>query len=709
MSLVDTTSTVGRDPGAVQQFTEFLGEKYHDDLQKFPETSDSSFFIDWEELAKWDQDTAKQVEANPETWLYHLETAIREYDDSIDGLDEAALRLLNHDREIPVRDIRAKEVNELISVEGIVSKATDVNPKLRLAVFRCKECGEMYERIQMDEELETPNGCECGAGANKLEVELRSSEMIDFQKVQIQEPPEDVEGGDNPQSIDVTILGDETGEVSPGDRVTATGILRGKLVKAGNRGEKSVMSTHIQGLSIQQEEQDYEELVITDEDIERIRELSNDPEVYDKLAASIAPSIFGFEREKEAMALQLFAGVPKQVDDGNTRLRGDLHILFVGDPGTGKSQLIRYVKQLSPRGVFTSGKGSSSAGLTAAAVRDSEFGGDDKWTLQAGALVLADKGIACVDELDKMRSEDRSALHEALEQQTVSVSKAGINATLKSRCSLLAAANPEEGRFDDYYSVPDQINLEPPLISRFDLIFIVRDNPEADKDEDIARHILKTNRTGQRNALEDSNEIDIAPPDVDADDVDDEEVSQEVPTDLFRKYVAYARKNCIPQMTDEAEDQLVDFYVSMRDNGADNDAISITARKLESLVRLSEASARVRLSETVEPEDAERAINITKYSLKQVGTDDNGEFDIDMVEAGSSKSQRERKKGVRDIIKDICEEKSADDEKPMAPRDEVLERAKENGLDEEKVEKDLQKMMAQGKLMEPKTEHYSII
>ena len=707
MSLVETTSTVGTDPAAVSQFTDFLEQHYADNLKRFPESKGTSFLVSWEALESWNQDVADEVEDKPEKLLYHLESAIREYDESIDSLDDAALRIIDHDREIPVRDIRAREVNELISVEGIVSKATEVKPKLCLAIFQCQECGELFERIQMDEELEKPNGCEaCGGSKNNMEVQLRRSKMIDFQKVQIQEPPEDIDGGDNPQAIDVTVLGDATGDVTPGDRVTATGILRGKLVKAGNRGEKSVMSTHLQGLTIEQEEQDFEELVISDEDVEEINELSEDPDVYNRLSASIAPSIFGYSEEKKAMVLQLFSGVPKSVDDGNSTIRGDLHMLFVGDPGTGKSQLIRYVKQLSPRGVFTSGKGSSSAGLTAAAVRDSEFGGDDKWTLQAGALVLADKGVACVDELDKMRSEDRSALHEALEQQTISVNKAGINATLKSRCSLLAAANPEEGRFDDYLSVPDQINLEPPLISRFDLIFIVKDEPEEQKDEDIARHIIKTNRAGQRSAQGKSlkgafNEDDES----EADDV-----TQDISSDMFRKYVAHARKTCFPELTDEAEDALIEFYVGLRKKGAERDTISITARKLESLVRLAEASARVRLSDVVEPQDAKRAIDLAKYSLRQVGTDpDTGEFDIDMVEAGSSKSQRQRKKGVRELINEICDEQEENDKKAHAPREEILERASEAGLGQDKVEKELKNMQGAGLLAEPKTNHYYVV
>jgi len=225
---------------------------------------------------------------------------------------------------------------------------------------------------------------------------------------------------------------------------------------------------------------------ITGEDKEEIVRLSSSEGIYEKMVASIAPSIYGYDQEKLSMILQLFSGVTKQLPDGS-RIRGDLHMLLIGDPGTGKSQMLAYIENIAPRAVYTSGKGSSSAGLTAAAVRD-DFGDGQQWSLEAGALVLADRGIAAIDELDKMRPEDRSAMHEALEQQKISVSKAGINATLKSRCSLLGAANPKYGRFDQYEPISEQIDLEPALISRFDLIFTVTDTPTRKRPQPCRTH-----------------------------------------------------------------------------------------------------------------------------------------------------------------------------------------------------------------------------
>ncbi|WP_380681722.1 LAGLIDADG family homing endonuclease [Salinigranum sp. GCM10025319] len=364
------------------------------------------------------------------------------------------------------------------------------------------------------------------------------------------------------------------------------------------------------------------------------------------------------------------------------------------------SQLLSYIRHIAPRSVYTSGKGSCSAGLTAAAVRD-DFGDGQQWTLEAGALVLADQGIAAVDELDKMRSEDRSAMHEALEQQSISISKAGINATLKSRCSLLGAANPKYGRFDQYEPIGEQIDLEPALISRFDLIFTVTDKPDEEKDGRLADHILQTNYAGelntQRTRMTNSNftqeEVDAAT----------EEVEPAIDPDLLRKYIAHAKRNCYPTMTEEARAAIREFYVDLRARGADEDApVPVTARKLEALVRLAEASARVRLSDTVEAQDAERVIEIVRSCLEAIGVDpETGEFDVDMVEAGTSKSQRDRIKNLRQLISTLEEEFEEG-----APVDEVLDRAEsELGLDRAKAESEIEKLRRKGEVYEPRQDH----
>ncbi|MFW5973959.1 MAG: minichromosome maintenance protein MCM, partial [Natrialbaceae archaeon] len=495
----------------------------------------------------------------------------------------------------------------------------------------------------------------------------------------------------------VHVEDDITGEVTPGDHVSAAGVLR--LEQQGNQQEPSpIFDFYMEGMSVEIDEEQFEDMDITEEDKQEIVRLSSSESIYEKMVGSIAPAIFGYEDEKLAMILQLFSGVTKQLPDGS-RIRGDLHMLLIGDPGTGKSQMLGYIQNIAPRSVYTSGKGSSSAGLTAAAVRD-DFGDGQQWTLEAGALVLADQGIAAVDELDKMRSEDRSAMHEALEQQKISVSKAGINATLKSRCSLLGAANPKYGRFDQYEPIAEQIDLEPALISRFDLIFTVTDQPDEEKDRDLAEHIINTNYAG---------ELTTQQRELTSLEVSDEEIASmtekvdpEIDAELLRKYIAYAKQNCHPRMTEEAREAIRDFYVDLRSKGTDEDApVPVTARKLEGLVRLSEASARVRLSDTVELEDAERVIAIVRSCMQDIGVDpETGEFDADIVEAGTSKSQRDRIKNIKQLISDVEEEYDEG-----APIDVVLERAAEVGMDESKAEHEIEKLKQKGEVYEPSTDH----
>ncbi|WP_424013628.1 LAGLIDADG family homing endonuclease [Halorubrum xinjiangense] len=377
----------------------------------------------------------------------------------------------------------------------------------------------------------------------------------------------------------------------------------------------------------------------------------------------------------------------------------DTHTYLGNGVVSHNSQMISYVENIAPRSVYTSGKGSSAAGLTAAAVRD-DFGDGQQWSLEAGALVLADKGIAAVDELDKMDSSDRSAMHEGLEQQKISVSKAGINATLKARCSLLGAANPKYGRFDQYEPIGEQIDLEPALISRFDLIFTVTDSPDPEHDSRLAKHIIKTNYAGELNTQREE----LASSEFTSEQVAEvtEEVAPEIDSELLRKYIAHAKRSCFPTMTEEAKELIEEFYVDLRSKGADEDApVPVTARKLEAMVRLSEASARVRLSDTVEREDADRATDIVESCLKDIGVDpETGQFDADVVETGTSKSQRDRIKNIKGLIAEIEEEYEEG-----APVDEVLDRAGEIGMDPGKAEQEIEKLRTKGEVYEPKQGH----
>jgi replicative DNA helicase Mcm len=359
--------------------------------------------------------------------------------------------------------------------------------------------------------------------------------------------------------------------------------------------------------------------------------------------------------------------------------------------------------KISPRGVFASGKSASSSGLTAAAVKDDL--GDGRWTLEAGALVMADMGLAAVDEMDKMSREDKSALHEAMEQQTISVAKAGILATLKSRCALLGAANPKYGRFDKYEGLAEQINMPPALISRFDLLFILLDVPDRTKDSNIANHILKSQYAGelleQRNRLPSST--------VTKEDIEShiEVILPTIENDLMRKYVAYARRKVFPIMEDDAREHLINFYLDLRKQGEGKDSpVPVTARQLEALVRIAEASARIRLSNVVTMDDAKRTTRITMACMRQVGVDpDTGAFDVDVIASGTSKSQRDKIHLIKDIITRVSERHAGS----KAPLEEVYAEAESEDIDRERAEELVTKMKRQGDLLAPDNKHIKLV
>ncbi|SEW19395.1 LAGLIDADG family homing endonuclease [Halobacterium jilantaiense] len=1150
----------------VDRFEEFYRRYYSDDVaelaREYPRES-KSLELDWRDLYQMDPDLADDYINHPDQLQEAAEEALRLYDLPVDvSLGQAHVRVQGLTEHTEIRAIRAEHLNTLVSVQGMVRKATDVMPKIERAVFVCQRCGAETEVPQGDAGFQEPYQCESCERQGPFKLDPDRSEFVDSQKLRVQESPEGLAGGETPQAIDIHIEDDATGEVTPGDHVTVTGVLR--LDQSEDSTDSPVFDHYMEGSSVVVEDAEFEEMNITEEDKQEIIELSDHEDIYEEMVDSMAPAIYGHRQAKLAMMLQLFSGVTKHLPD-ESRIRGDLHMLLIGDPGTGKcvrgdttvtladgseheirelvesnlddpkpvddgvwddadiavpslapdgtlvqrratkvwkreapetmyrvrtanghevtvtpshplfvpglqgpeavraedldsgqfvatprqletngddtldvsyresrsynavhidlpdewsptlarligyvvaegyveqrddntgyvsvtnndeavldevkgaldaiganhhqrephegksarevicgsgefvsflaeldaglldgsakkrvpnavkrasdgtkraflaafvegeghvsatereisvastsrellddvrslllslgitsqlhprengsyrlrisggmfkryvtevgfvtdrksdaaaafeetdgntntdvvpvggdelrslrnelgltqadcgiprstyqhyergsrnpsreslsavatafsnavdetvaadggtdvtarvgaveaaatddiawdridtieevetdedwvydlevegthsyltdgvvshnSQMISYVQNIAPRSVYTSGKGSSAAGLTAAAVRD-DFGDGQQWTLEAGALVLADNGVAAVDELDKMADDDRSAMHEALEQQKISISKAGINATLKARCSLLGAANPKYGRFDQYEPIGEQIDLEPALISRFDLIFTVTDSPDPEEDAALAEHILQTNYAGELNTQNEQ----LANANYTEEEIDSqtEEVAPAIEPELLRKYIAYARRTCFPTMTAEAKQAIEDFYVDLRSKGADEDApVPVTARQLEAIVRLAEASARLRLSDTVEQEDADRVIAIVQSCLQDIGVDpETGEFDADVVETGQSKTQRDRVKNVKALIGEI-----EDEFDEGAPVEEVLDRAEEIGMDAGKAEHEIEKLKEKGELYQPNKDH----
>ncbi|MEM0022188.1 MAG: minichromosome maintenance protein MCM [Archaeoglobaceae archaeon] len=627
---------------------------------------------------------------NPDIVLEHAEQGLARatniYGVPLEGC-KPRIYSLPATRKILIRNLRSSHISKFVAIEGIVRKVTEVRPRIVIGVFRCLDCNAEIKVFQEESMLRYPHFCNCGG--KKFVFLPEKSVSIDSQRVKVQEYPENLRGGEQPQSIDIILEGDLAGVINPGDRVVVNGIVRAKP-RGFQQRKLTHMDLYLEGNSIEIVQQEYEEFEITEADKERILALARSDDIYEKIVKTIAPSIYGYEDIKLAIALQLFGGVPKKLPDG-TEIRGDIHILLVGDPGVAKSQLLRFVHRIAPRSIYTTGKGTTTAGLTATAVRDEV---DGRWTLEAGALVLADKGIALVDEIDKMRKEDRSALHEALEQQTISVAKAGINAILKARCALLAAANPKYGRFDRFSPIAEQIELSPTLLSRFDLIFVLTDEPEIEKDKRLAEHILNIHQLGEtlekmKLVGEESRIANIVPA---------------IDPELFRKYIAYA-KNFFPILSEEAKKRIEDYYISLRSKAKENSPVPITARQLESVIRLAEASARVRLSEVVTAEDVDRVTKIMERSLAQIAVDpETGELDIDFAFSGTSKRQRDRIWTMKKIIEEL-----EDLSENGAPEEEVVKRAESEGIDEAKAKEILSKLRINGEIFSPKFGFYRIV
>ncbi len=605
-----------------QRFQEFFKkEKYRERIAQLAISGKGSLTIDFEELYNFDQMLAELLLGKPEEYLKYagkgahdqLKIEDAEYAEKLEKIIVRVVKLLGKEQ---LRRLGARNMSKLAMVEGIVVRATPVRPMVQIAGFKCKRCGTMNYIEQTGQFLKAPGIClapDCGRDG-PFEFSQEDSIFIDSQDLRLQEKPEDLPPGQLPRVLAVKLIGDEIVDLArPGDHVSIVGIVRAFAPSLMGMGKLRTFILQLDANSVELLGKEPESSPPTPEEEAKIIELSKDPAVHRKIMTSIAPSIFGNEHLKEAVMYLLFGGVSRSLPDVN--IRGEMNALIIGDPGTAKSQLLQYVSHIAPRGLYTSGRGTTAAGLTAAVVR--EKGGS--MSLEAGALVLADKGIACIDEMDKMRPEDRVAIHEAMEQHTVSVAKGGIVATLNARTAVLAAANPSLGRYEPNRTVAENISLPVTILSRFDLIFVLRDVPNKEADSKMSRHILEMHRRG------------ISP------------VEAQVNAELLRKYVSYA-KTVKPELSEEALKSLSEFYLAMRSaSETEGSPVAITARQLESLVRIAEARARVALRPTVTPEDAQAAITIMKRSLEEVGIDMSSyKVDIDLIMTGRPKSIRDR-------------------------------------------------------------------
>ncbi|MEN2974421.1 MAG: hypothetical protein ABDH32_02440 [Candidatus Caldarchaeales archaeon] len=873
----------------------FKQEKYRSLIGRSAAQRSTSIPLDFSDLMIFDERLSHLIVDEPLKYIPLLEKAawdqLRIEDPVYAGeVKEFKLRIYNLPEVILIRDIRASHLRKLIAVDGLIVRATAVKPIIRTAVFKCRVCGSEQTIPQNGQRLVLPESCnsiKCRGKRQRFELIEEKSEYYDYQVIGIQEKPEDLPPGQLPRSIEAGLKGDLVDRARPGDRVIVTGVLYAVQEKTGEAPLRT-SKMYLEAVSIETAGKEPETLQITLEEEKMFREMASKPDIHQKIIESIAPSIYGLNHIKKAIMLLLFGGRTKQFPDG-VKVRGDIHILLVGDPGTGKSQLLRYAAQIAPRGIYTSGRGSTAAGLTAAVVRDK--GGN--MILEAGALVLADMGLCClapetkiisdrgivtlqklaeqvrfspaiangvpvelaplqckvpcldlegmrvvmakstlirrklyrgrvlnlimksgntirltpehllldgvslrwrtaeefqvgeklisliklsssyestsfwrtisekyegrkynnglvganpsalilaqsvedlregndrleididnprdllldeivdiwgedydgyvydlyvpvyhnfvangiivhncIDEIDKMRPEDRVAIHEAMAQQTVSIAKGGIVATLNARTSILAAANPELGRYNPYESFTVNVNLPITILSRFDLIFVLRDEPIPEQDQKIASHILSL----QSRSVSPTEPI--------------------LKPEILRKYIAYS-KRIQPELTPRAAKLIEGFYLQMRNLYQQTSTITITARQLESLIRMAEARARAALRDYVTEEDVLDVIELMKRSLSEVGIDiETGKLDIDVILTGKPKSMRDKFATVLKIIGEIQEKKGYVEDA------ELREALREQGIEDHEIKMLLNRLLSDGKLYTPKPGVYRLV
>ncbi len=609
-----------------------------------------------------------------------LQTRFPDYAEKIK--DEVRVRLVNYPLQRSLRQINAETIGNIASVSGMVVRASEVKPLAKELVFVCPDEHQTKVIQLRGMDVKIPIVCDNPSCKHRdFELKPEASKFIDFQILRLQELPEDLPPGQLPHYIDVTIRQDLVDNARPGDRIILTGIVRveQESIAGITRGHSGLYRLRIEGNNIEflggRGSKTSRKIVreeVSPEDEKMIKTLSESPNVYQRLIDSFAPHIQGQSLIKEAILLLIVGSTQRLLGDGS-KIRGDINIFLVGDPGTAKSEMLKFCARIAPRGLYTSGRGSTAAGLTAAVVRDKT----GIMMLEAGAVVLGDQGLVCIDEFDKMKPEDRSALHEVMEQQSASIAKGGIVATLNARTSILAAANPMYGKYDPFKNITENVNLPIPLLTRFDLIFVVRDIPGREKDEKIARHIIELHTpqgTDKRSVID---------------------------VDTLTKYLSYAKRSS-PNLTKEAEDKILEYYLQMR-NVESEEMITVTPRQLEGIIRLSTARARLLMKDKVEEEDAERAIFLIQSMLQDAGVDVNtGKVDLGVLQ-GRPRSEVSKMQLFMDVLKSM----EGDNKVAVEERSFVKELQKTEKFTEEEARNYIRRMLREASIYESKPGHYN--
>jgi len=668
--------------------------KYQDQINDIYSKGRNALIILYEDLLAYDSQLAELLKNDPELLL---EDAIEAFQNVLKFQSggnvpdqKYFIRITTKDDKCPlintIRGLRSKNIDKLVWFKGILVRISPVRPKLTKAQYECLLCGAQITILQLTSTIKWPKFCtnpRCKA-QSKSDFRLisKTSEFIDWQSINIQEVPEDLPPGRIPRSVQAILTHDLVETVKPGDRIKVMGTFKSEMAHTKEHFNSTLFKAYVDVNYIDPEDKSEDFIDVSKEEIKLIENLSKEPMIQKKIARSIAPSIYGREDLKMACALSLFGGTKKRKPGGGYK-RGDIHILFVGDPGTGKSEILKGAIEVSPRGLYTSGKGSTAVGLTAAVIKDTETG---QMNLEAGAVVLANGGVAAIDEFDKMDPGDRSALHESMEQQTVSIAKAGIVATLRSETAIIAAANPYLGRFNEYKTFSENVKMPPSLLSRFDLIFKVIDKPDPAQDAQMAEFILNSATVVSEENIQnlEKNDALLAP----------------ISGDILKKYIKHAKRTCNPILSEEAKERIKEFYLELRGQYNSEDAIvSILARNLDALIRMSEAYAKMALRDRVIKEDVDEIIKLFKQFLKDTGYDkESGKIDVDILLSGQPRSKINKLTVLMDRLKELFEENNW---KPLEKKN-IMQILELEQIEKEFVKNTLEELIKEGTLYEPK-------
>ncbi|XP_038072894.1 DNA replication licensing factor mcm5-like [Patiria miniata] len=602
--------------------------KYRDELKRHYNLGQFWLDVNLDDVASFDEDLADKLKKNPAEFLPFFEDAAKEMADEVtrprpegeegvqEEVEDIQIMLNSEANPISIRNLKSDQVSRLIKIPGIVIAASAIRAKATKITIQCRGCRNFIPKLSVKPGLEgytMPRKCnadQAGRPSCPLDpyfIVPDKCKCVDYQVLKLQECPEDVPNGELPRHIQLYCDRYLCERVVPGNRVTIMGVYAIKKmgpVSKRSRSDKVAVGIRSPYIRVVGFEVDTEGpgrssgVPLLSEEEEEFRQLAANPNVYELIAKSIAPSIYGSIDIKKAIACLLIGGSRKRMPDGLTR-RGDINLLLLGDPGTAKSQLLKFVEKVSPIGVYTSGKGSSAAGLTASVIRDPQ---SRNFIMEGGAMVLADGGVVCIDEFDKMREDDRVAIHEAMEQQTISIAKAGITTTLNSRASVLAAANSVFGRWDDTKG-DDNIDFMPTILSRFDMIFIVKDEHDEEKDMRLAKHVMNVHMTAQGMAQQGPSQ------------------EGELPLNFLKKFISYVRNKCGPRISEGAAEKLKNRYVLMRSGAREHERetdkktnIPITVRQLEAIIRITESLAKMQLKPFASEAHVDEALRLFQVS-----------------------------------------------------------------------------------------------